>query len=158
MVTSISFILLAVGLALVAAEIHLITRHNAIGMLGVLSVLVGIIIAFANRPIAGLVCTATAILAGFGLFIYLRLSGALKRYEMARAGTSPELIEAKEIRSRYLGREGIALTPMRPSGTIRVMGDELPAATEGEFIAQGSTVRVVAMDSQKYFVKLDDAK
>ena len=156
---TVAFILLLVGLGLVAAEVHLITRHNLIGMLGVLAVLASIILSFvASGPLIGLVCAATSILAGFGLFISLRLSGALQKYEEARASGQKEPIEVKEIRSKYLGKAGIAVTPLRPNGLIRVMGEELTAATEGEFIAQGSSVRVVAMDSRQFFVKLDDTK
>lgn len=156
---AVPFILLLVGLALVAAEVHLITRHNIIGMTGVFAVLASIVASFLlSGPIVGLVCTATSILAGLGLFIFLRLSGALQRYEMQKTALRSEPSEYKEIRSKYLGKAGIAVTPLRPNGTVRVMGEELTAATEGEFIAQGSSVRVVAMDSRQFFVKLDDTQ
>ncbi len=57
-------------------------------------------------------------------------------------------------RGSYLGKTGDALTPLRPAGVAMVDGDRIDVATEGEFIAAGSKVRVVAKDSRRYFVRL----
>ncbi len=60
----------------------------------------------------------------------------------------------REQRKHYLGKSGIALTPLRPSGVVEIDGTRLEVATEGEFIAAGSRVRIVAMDRRRYFVRL----
>ncbi|MEZ4694984.1 MAG: NfeD family protein [Rhodothermales bacterium] len=59
-------------------------------------------------------------------------------------------------RRSHLGKTGSALTPLRPSGVALVEGERIDVETEGEFIAAGSRVRVVAMDSRRYFVRLAD--
>lgn len=63
---------------------------------------------------------------------------------------------SKDDRRSYLGKTGSAVTPLRPSGVAIVDGDRIEVATEGEFIASGSKIRVVAMDTRRYFVRLDD--
>lgn len=53
-----------------------------------------------------------------------------------------------------LGKIGVAVTPLRPTGTAEIEGSRVPVSTEGEFIAQGSYVRVVAKARKRYFVRL----
>lgn len=89
---------------------------------------------------------AVAALAYFGYW----LIGRFVRKKTAR------LISAAD-RGTYLGKTGAALTPLRPSGIALVDGDRIDVATEGEFIAAGSRIRVVAKDSRRYFVRLADS-
>jgi membrane-bound serine protease (ClpP class) len=89
---------------------------------------------------------AVAALAYFGYW----LIGRFVRKKTAR------LISVAD-RGTYLGKTGAALTPLRPSGIALVDGDRIDVATEGEFIAAGSRIRVVAKDSRRYFVRLADS-
>jgi membrane-bound ClpP family serine protease len=59
-----------------------------------------------------------------------------------------------EARSRYLGRDGVAVTALRPGGVCEIDGERVEVQTEGDFIASGSRVRVVAMDRRRFFVRL----
>ena len=53
-----------------------------------------------------------------------------------------------------LGKVGVAVTPLRPTGQADIDGSRLVVSTEGEYIAAGSYVRVVAKDRKQYFVRL----
>ena len=49
----------------------------------------------------------------------------------------------------FVGREGIAITTLRPIGFIRIDGGRLEALAENGFIAEGTSVKVVdALDGQ----------
>lgn len=52
-----------------------------------------------------------------------------------------------------VGRCGVALTPLRPAGTILLDGERLDAASLGDYIAAGEKVQVARAEGRKLFVK-----
>lgn len=150
---------LIVGLCLIAVEVYLIPGFNIIGVLGFLVILFGVGFAFYDTGFTGgLVMLLGSIGMGAGLFYLAWQSGAWERFVLAanlRADDSLAVRES-EHRARYLGRTGVALTPLRPTGVAEIGGERIEVATEGDFIASGSRIRVVAMDRRRYFVRLAD--
>ncbi|MDD4169064.1 MAG: NfeD family protein [Desulfotomaculaceae bacterium] len=53
----------------------------------------------------------------------------------------------------YNGKEGIAMTPLRPAGSVEVNGHRLDVITEGEFISPGARVRVIKVEGTRVVVK-----
>lgn len=53
----------------------------------------------------------------------------------------------------FTGKEGFALTPLRPAGTAEVEGHRLDVVTGGEFIAPNSRVVVVKVEGTRVVVK-----
>lgn len=51
-----------------------------------------------------------------------------------------------------VGERGIALTNMRPAGTISIQGKRYDGASLGDYIARGSFVTVVKVEGNKIFV------
>jgi membrane-bound serine protease (ClpP class) len=47
-----------------------------------------------------------------------------------------------------VGREGRALTPLRPSGTVNFGEFRLDVVTEGKFVETGTAVKVIRLDGQ----------
>jgi membrane-bound serine protease (ClpP class) len=97
-----------------------------------------------------------AILAAFllpetQLFQRLALSTVMDT-EMGYHSSSPEDFQG------YLGKSGVALTPLRPSGTARIADKRVDVVTVGDFIAQDSNVKVVEVEGSKVFVEaVEDA-
>jgi membrane-bound ClpP family serine protease len=54
---------------------------------------------------------------------------------------------------KYEGLEGVALTPLRPSGSADIAGDRLDVVTEGGFIPQGSRIVVSKVEGLRVVVK-----
>lgn len=52
-----------------------------------------------------------------------------------------------------IGREGIALTALRPSGTIELEGKKLDVVADGEFIVKGDKVVVSSVEGIRILVK-----
>lgn len=52
-----------------------------------------------------------------------------------------------------LGLEGITITPLRPSGAVRVDDQRIDVVTEGEFIEVGMKVRIIKVEGRKIVVK-----
>ena len=88
---------------------------------------------------------------GLAAVLYFVLATSLSRDTDADARDA-------DARSRYLGRDAVAVTPLRPGGIVEVGGERVEVQTEGEFIAAGSMVRIVAMDRRRFFVRMADAE
>lgn len=52
-----------------------------------------------------------------------------------------------------LGREGEALTLLRPAGTVLIGDEKIDVVSEGEYITKGSKVRVIAVEGNKVVVR-----
>ncbi len=147
--------LILIGLALIVVEVYLIPGMNIAGIVGVVLVLFGLGYAFtASGLMAGLAVLFGTLVAGGVLFLMLWRSGAWRQFVLATSLKREATERSCEHRARYLGREGIAVTPLRPVGIVEIDGERIEAVTEGQYIAAGSRVRVVAMDRRRYFVRL----
>lgn len=147
--------LILIGLALIVVEVYWIPGMNIAGIAGVVLVLFGVGYAFtASGWLAGLAVLASTLAVGSVLFAVLWRSGTWKQFVLATSLKGSGAERPGENRARYLGREGIAVTPLRPVGIVEIDGERIEVATEGEYIAAGSRVRVVAIDRRRYFVRL----
>lgn len=151
--------LILVGLGLIAVEVYLVPGFNVVGIFGFIVILFAIGYTFTESGLLGgiYVIVGTAI-AGGGLFYWMWTSGAWDRFILGTTitGERPGEDRETERRAKYLGKTGVAVTPLRPTGVARIDGERIEVATEGDFIAAGSNVRVVAMDRRRFFVRLAD--
>ncbi len=149
--------LILVGLALIAVEVYLVPGFNVVGVFGFVLILFAIGYAFSEAGLFGGVYAiiGTGVMGG-GLFYWMWTSGAWDRFVLATnlKGDDAAAARESEHRARYLGKSGTAVTPLRPTGVAEIDGERIEVVTEGEFIAAGSKVRVVAMDRRRFFVRL----
>jgi len=152
--------ILAAGLLLIAAEVYLVPGLNVVGVIGFVLIVFALGYAFIESGfVGGIMALLGTLAAGGALFYVMWQSGVWDRFVLATSLRRDDRLIARESeqRARYLGKTGQALTPLRPSGVVEIDGERLEVATEGEFIAAGSKVRVVAMDRRRYFVRLAEA-
>jgi len=156
----IPIVLIMVGLGLLAVEVYVVPGFNVIGIMGLLVLVFAIGFAFTESGfLGGIVTLVLSILSTVGLFYILTQSGAWQRFVLSTnlKRDVTEVDAERDQRARYLGKSGTAVTPLRPSGVIDVEGERIEVSTEGEFIAAGSVVRVVAMDRRSYYVRLTES-
>jgi membrane-bound serine protease (ClpP class) len=55
--------------------------------------------------------------------------------------------------TELVGRDGVALTDLRPAGTARFGNERVDVVTEGEYVAQGSPVRVIRSEGYRHVVR-----
>ncbi len=150
--------LILVGLALVVVEVTLVPGTNVVGVIGVLGAAVGVVIAFVEGGLGGGAFALVGTLAaGGGIGYLLWESGAWDRFVLSdslRRDADADNV-ADLSRTRLIGREGTAATPLRPEGVVNVDGERVEARTEGAFVATGSRVRVVAIDRHRAVVRLE---
>ncbi len=163
-------VLIVLGLVLLLVEVLFIPGFGFVGLSGIGLVLVGLVramtIRYPGHPgslpgfsnfgnVAGAVSSLSfAVIGSAALFaLFLRNLGAnnlLGRRlvlgdAVATPGTSAALRE-------LIGRPGLCLTPLNPSGTVRVEGRELDALSDGEYLDAGVPVRVDDVRNRRILV------
>lgn len=146
METQLFIILVAAGLFLMGAEIFV--PGGILGLFGGIALLGAIVIGYqAFGPQGGtlaailiLVFLAVSIVAWMILIPRSRLGRVLTLSDSTRdyKGISPKLKE-------YVGQEGIAITPLSPSGVIKIGDQRIDVVAEGKWIDKGSRVRIVSV-------------
>ena len=161
-----AFLLFILGLGLIALEVFVIPGFGVAGVLGITLMLGSVFFVFDKAyefrtavmwlSVSVILTAGLAILAAFflpetQLFQRLALSTVMDT-EMGYHSSSAEDFQ------EYLGKPGVALTPLRPSGTARIADKRVDVVTVGDFIPQDSNVKVVEVEGSKVFVEaVEDA-
>lgn len=103
--------------------------------------------------------SAMIVIAVLGIFVVLYLSNSKKN-----AGMLDELVldERQQNRdgytsvidkSKFLGAVGVCMTDLRPAGTIMIDGEPVDVVSEGGFVKQGLSVKVINVDGSRVMVR-----
>jgi membrane-bound serine protease (ClpP class) len=156
-------LLLGLGLVALAAELFVIPGFGVAGILGILAIAASMMLAMMGaHPTPADVAQALAVL-GASLFItaavtyawlrHLPNSGRFSGLLLKGAGHRAEGFTSAPSRPELVGRSGVALTDLRPSGTARIGEERIDVVTEGEYIAQGSPVELVQSEGYRHVVR-----
>jgi membrane-bound serine protease (ClpP class) len=160
--------LFATGIALLGIEIFLIPGFGFVGLAGIVCVSVAIVMAMVQHypggrwlPHAWQVETAVRT---FGLTLIFTLAGAallarllpgvpmFRRVINAAAEGRNEGYRAPDFDAVLVGREGVALTPLRPAGIGRIGGQRLDVVARGAFVEQGEPIVVAELHGNRIVV------
>jgi len=151
--------LILLGVGLIIGEVYLVPGFNVLGILGAMVLLFAVGYSFSESGALGgsLTLVGTIVLTGAAFYIMWQ-TGAWERFVLSTNLKTDDssATREREQRAKYLGKKGTALTPLRPTGIVEIDGERVEVVTEGDFIASGSHIRVVAMDRRKFFVRLDE--
>ncbi|QQK07637.1 NfeD family protein [Miniphocaeibacter halophilus] len=147
----IDLILFIIGCILIAIEI-LVPGFGIPGIAGIILIVLGVILSMSNLYV-GLLSISIASIIGFLVLITIIRKGY-------KSKLFNRIVLDKEIKSysskdnrHLLGKKGLTITPLRPSGTIEIDNKKIDALTEGEFIDKGEKVEVVNIEGFKIFVR-----
>ena len=156
-------LLLGLGMIAIGVEVLVLPGFGVAGILGILAVAAAMVLAMMGAaPTTGDTVQALAVL-GASLVITAavayawlrhvpnsgRFSGLFLRGGMDQADG---YISAPP-RTDLVGQDGVALTDLRPAGTARIGSERIDVVTEGEYVAQGSAVRVIRSEGYRHVVR-----
>ena len=151
---SLSFIL---GIIAFVLEIFVFTGFGVAGVIGIILMGWGILLLavditqVTSALVIALITTIVLILAG------IKLGSRYKmwyRFTLQNRQRNEEgYIAPASGLALFVGKEGIALTPLRPSGAAEIDGQRVDVVTEGEFVAVGAGVKVVKVEGTRVIVK-----
>jgi len=152
-----SVLLLLLGIAALILEIFILPGFGIAGITGIVFIAWGIMLLavdFTQATMAlawALVATVVFIFLALKLFrrldIWQRLTLRTKQQnEAGYVAPQPEL-------SLHIGKTGVALTPLRPSGAAEIFGQRIDVITEGEFIPAGTAIEVTRVEGVRIVVR-----
>jgi membrane-bound serine protease (ClpP class) len=158
-------LLFGAGVVLIAVEVFVIPGFGLFGILGGLGVLGGVFMSMiGGLPTVPDFAQAGAVLSTT-LLIILITSWALLRHlpQSSRLARSGVFLLTKGEREKgwasvsprpdLVGREGEALTDLRPAGTVLIGEERVDAVSESEWIEEGTGVRVVSSEGYRVVVR-----
>jgi len=148
-------ILFAAGIALILAEFFV--PGGICGAFGGVSLLVSAGMAIYHYPdyaifivVGEFIAALISVVLGLYLFPH---TFAGKRMILQSDQPSDEGWVASTSDDTLIGQEGRAFTTLRPAGTVAFAGRRVGAVTSGEFIEQGSRVRVIEVRGNRIVVE-----
>lgn len=152
-----AYLAFVLGIIAFALEALVFPGFGVSGIVGIILVGWGVLLLAVDvtQVTAALVLALIATIVIFVLGLRL-----MSRYKLWHKFTLQNKQDSKEgyvapapELSLFAGKEGIALTPLRPAGSAEVEGQRLDVVTEGEFIRTGMPVRVIKVEGTRIVVK-----
>jgi membrane-bound ClpP family serine protease len=148
-------VLIVLGLILVALEIFILPG-GVTGLIGIILLLAGLFI-MADSVAQGVMYMSVLLLLITVILLISWKTGNLSRLWRrislgAKQDNRDGYVAPKQDYARYLHRTGLALTLLRPAGTAEIDGERVDVVSQGDYIAQGSTVRVIAVEGTRVIV------
>ncbi|MBA3895354.1 MAG: ATP-dependent Clp protease proteolytic subunit, partial [Gemmatimonadales bacterium] len=156
-------LLLGLGLIALGVEVFVLPGFGVAGFLGIGAIAAAMVLALIGAaPTTGDVTQALAILAASLLitaavvYAWLRHIPSSNRFGgLFLKGGMPQAegYISAAMRADLMGKDGVALTDLRPAGTATIAGERVDVVTEGEYLSQGSPVRVIRSEGYRLVVQ-----
>ncbi|WNB93481.1 nodulation protein NfeD [Bacillus sp. NEB1478] len=150
-----SVLLFVIGLVLIFLEIFL--PGGIIGIIGVVSVLTGLILAGGSLSGILMAISIAIIVTIIGSYFFIRsfgYNGPLKRLVLFDSTSSEKGYLSHQERMDLIGKTGRTITPLRPSGTIKIDDELIDAVTEGSYIKNDVDIKIIKVSGGRVVVRL----
>jgi membrane-bound serine protease (ClpP class) len=156
-------LLLGLGVVALAVEVFILPGFGVAGILGIVAVATAIVLALLGaRPTSGDVMQAFAVLGAslvisaaviYGWLRHLPNSGRFSGLFLRGAVAQSEGYISAVPRADLVGMDGVAITDLRPAGTAQIGSERVDVVTEGEYVHQGSPIRVIRSEGYRHVVR-----
>ncbi len=159
-------LLFVLGLALIVVEVFVIPGFGIAGIIGLLLMLGSVFYTFFSETgdfsvallwlsISIILTSALAIFAT----IFLPKSSPFQRFALSTVMSADQGYHSAGIDDfqSFVGKTGVALTPLRPAGTARIENKRLDVVTVGNFIDENTPIRVLEVEGSKISVETLEA-
>lgn len=148
------FIILTLGFLLIAIELFLVPGVTFFGIAGTVMLIVGVIYAFLQFSLTAaflfllLALSLVILLVTWFFKKGINRGLSLKNRETVSQGFKP----FSKSYEKYLNKEGMALSTLRPAGFIKIENEKIEAVSQGEFIKEGEKIRIIKVEGNKLIV------
>ena len=156
-----TIVLFIIGFLLILAEIFIIPGFGLAGIGGIAAILASIFLTFGNITQATysiLIALGLSIIGFFLLIKYLPSTRTWRKFVLSTEQKKElgYIVGTKDLK-RFIGKEGVTITPLRPSGIAEVSGRKLDVITQGEYIISNSKIKIISVEGNKIVVEAIDA-
>lgn len=149
-------ILAIIGIAGILWELHVVPGHGAPGVLGGAMLLLSVLLAFGTPMIFVAMQTVASAIVLTVILFYLATrifpeNAWIKKLTFAGA-QGADYVASSDF-SSLLGKSGVAASFLRPAGIALVDGQRVDVLTQGEFIREGTPIRITRVEGARIFVE-----
>ncbi len=147
--------LYVMGLVLLLVEAT-IPGFGVAGVSGIILVFISIVLISSSFYQAVFLLIGTVLGAVLAIYILYKLGYGKRFIKSVVLNTEQKneegYVSGKDY-EKYLGMKGIAVTPLRSSGTVLIDGKRIDAVSEAEFIDKDTEVEVIKITGNRIVVK-----
>ncbi len=156
-----TIILFVIGLLLLSAEIFFIPGFGLAGIGGVTAIIASIFLTFGNIVQASYSILIALGISTIGFFLLIKYIPSTRTWRKFILSTQQKrelgyTVGTKEMK-RLTGKEGIAITTLRPSGKAEVNGKKLNVITRGEYVDSNTKIKIISVEGNKIVVEAVNA-
>ena len=149
-------VLAVVGILGILWELHVVPGHGVPGVIGTICLLLAVLFAF-GLPFFFVAIETIATSIVLTVICFTLVARKIPENAWARrlalgAAQGSDYVTSSD-QSDLNGRTGTAASYLRPAGIAAIDGRRVDVLTEGEFIPQGTPVRVVRVEGARVFVE-----
>lgn len=163
----IDIILFVAGIILILLEIFVVPGFGVTGILGIICIIASLFLALigggnlpfvdTNQISIAIIQLASALAAALILLIilarFLPKSTIFNRLVLSHEENSDKGFVSSKSLSELIGKEGKALTTLRPAGMADFDGDKIDVVADGDYVQQGSRLKVLRVEGSKVVVR-----
>jgi membrane-bound serine protease (ClpP class) len=156
-------LLLGLGLVALLVEVFILPGFGAAGILALVAFGAAIVLAMVGAsPTTGDVAQALAVLGaslvitaavGYAWLRHLPSSGRFSGLFLRHSAEQREGYISALPRPDLVGQDGVAVTDLRPAGLAQIGVERVDVVTEGEYVSQGTPVRVLRSEGYRHIVR-----
>lgn len=148
-------ILLIVGIILIILEFFV--AGGILGFFGVASIVIALLMSgytLSHMTMSVAIALVAAIVAAVVLYKWIGTERGIFKKLILRDRTMTEQGYVSQVtRTELIGKEGITITPLRPSGTVLFEEERLDVVSEGNFIEKDKKVEIIHVEGVKVVVR-----
>lgn len=151
----ISLLIFVVGMILLVIE-AIVPGFGLPGISGIIMIILGIIFAMDSLETAILSLSISIIITAIITVVLIKQGRSIEAFNRIILSTEQKDEKgylSSSNQNQYLGKEGVAITNLRPSGIIKIDEDKLDALSEGKYISKGSEIKIVKVEGRKIIVR-----
>ena len=169
-VASLELLLFMGGLVLLLLEVFVIPGFGVAGISGLVLLLSSLILSMQgfivpefdwqwdllNRNVLLVLANTVGAFLAFAGFAYLfGRTDMFSRLKLAdtQETTAGFTVQTNEVRERYLGRTGRAVSTLRPAGSADIDDERVSVEADGEWIDAGTEIEVIRVDGNRIIVR-----
>ena len=157
-------LLVGVGLVLLLLEVFVIPGFGIAGILGIIALVAGLSLSLFGGGATGQVIQGAVGRVALSLFFAIIVAIGLLRL-MQRTLFGKSLILQTSLSTgvgigsesgterRWLGKKGVAASPLRPAGFATIEGERMDVVSEGEYIEAGTRIEVIGEEGNRIVVR-----
>lgn len=150
-----SLLLFLLGLIFIAAEFFV--AGGILGILGTVAVIGSMLLAGENVVHMAISIISALFLAILFMIILVKVFGKrmniFRRFVLTDSTSTERGYVSNVNRLELIGKKGVTITPLRPSGTVRIDDERIDVVAEGSFIENNTDVKVVKVEGSRIVVR-----